>query len=712
VTARRPNALSSRPGLPFPLGATPSPAGTNFAVASDVAEGMLLCLFDAEGAEQRIPMVDCDFGVWHAFVPGVEPGRAYGYRATGPWDPSRGIRCVETKLLLDPYARAIHGPVRFGPDVLGYAENDPSAPSGIDSADSVPRSIVVDPAFDWGADVHPSRRVADTVFYELHPKGYTQLHPDVPADQRGTYSGLAHDSVIEHLVGLGVTAVELLPVHQSVPEAFLVAAGLTNYWGYNTIGYFAPHEPYSAAARAGHLGGQVDEFKSMVKRFHAAGIEVILDVVFNHTAEGDHLGPSLCHRGLDNPAYYRLDPNDLSRYIDTTGCGNSLNVGSPTTLRLIMDSLRYWISEMHVDGFRFDLATTLAREDGRFDQASSFLDLVTQDPVVSRAKLVAEPWDVGQMDSYNLGQFPPMWSEWNGKYRDTVRDFWRGTDGLLGDFATRLTGSADLFGGSRRRPSASVNLVTVHDGFTLRDLVSYDTKHNEADGQHNHDGTDDNRSSNSGVEGPTEDPQILDLRRRRSRAMITTLMASFGAPLLLAGDEIGRTQQGNNNAYCQDNEIAWVDWSNIDDDLLAFTKRAVALRARHPVLRRRRYMTGSSADEIEWFTPNGTAMTDRDWSDPNSRCVSVYLDGSDDPDRDEEGAMLIDSDLLLLVNGWREAVQFTLPDTRPGATWSIELDSGDLQMLGPAASVLDNAAPVTVGAWSVVVLGSPPPRVP
>ncbi len=703
---------SSRPGLPFPLGATSSPDGTNFAIASDVADGMLLCLFDGRGNEQRIAMVDCDFGVWHAFVPGVGPGQAYGYRATGPWDPSRGIRCVETKLLLDPYARAIHGSVRFGPGVLGYAENDPSAPSDIDSADSVPRSIVVDPTFDWGDDTHPSQRLADTIFYELHPKGYTQLHPEVAADQRGTYAGLAHDSVVEHLVGLGVTAVELLPVHQSVPEAFLSAAGLTNYWGYNTIGYFAPHEPYSAAARAGHLGGQVNEFKSMIKRFHAAGIEVILDVVFNHTAESDHLGPTLCHRGLDNPAYYRLDPRDLSRYVDTTGCGNSLNVGSPTTLRLIMDSLRYWISEMHVDGFRFDLATTLARDDGRFDQASSFFDLVTQDPVVSQAKLIAEPWDVGQMDSYSLGRFPPLWSEWNGKYRDTVRDFWRGRDGLLGDFATRLTGSADLFGGSRRRPSASVNLVTVHDGLTLRDLVSYDSKHNDANGQDNRDGTDDNRSWNSGVEGPTEDRQILDLRRRRARAMMTSLMASFGAPLLLAGDELGRTQQGNNNAYCQDNEITWVDWSNIDDDLLDFTRRAVALRARHPVLRRRRFMTGAAADEVRWFTPNGTVMTDRDWSDPNSRCVAVYLDGSDDPDRDEQGALLIDNDLLLLVNGWREAIDFTIPDTRAGATWSIELDSADLTGSGPAASVLDNAAPVIVGPWSVVVLGSTSPPVP
>jgi isoamylase len=701
----------SRPGLPFPLGATPSPGGTNFAVVSDVADAVLLCLFDARGAEHRVRMLDCDFGVWHAFVPDVGPGQAYGYRTTGPWDPSRGLRCVETKLLLDPYARATRGSVRFGPGVLGFAENDPSAPSDIDSADSVPRNIVVDPSFEWGDDVHPSRRVGDTIFYELHVKGYTQLHPGVPADQRGTYSGLAHDSVVEHLVGLGVTAVELLPVHQSVPEAFLSAAGLTNYWGYNTIGYFAPHESYSAAARSGRVGGQVDEFKSMVKQLHAAGIEVILDVVFNHTAEGDHLGPSLCHRGLDNPAYYRLDPYDRSRYIDTTGCGNSLNVGSPTTLRLIMDSLRYWISEMHVDGFRFDLATTLARDDGGFDQASAFFDLVSQDPVVSRAKLIAEPWDVGQMDSYSLGQFPALWSEWNGKYRDTMRDFWRGRDGVLGDFATRLTGSADLFGGSRRRPSASVNLITVHDGFTLRDLVSYDDKHNEANGQDNHDGTDDNRSWNSGVEGPTEDVGIVELRRRRSQAMIATLMTSFGAPLLLAGDEIGRSQKGNNNAYCQDNEIAWVDWSHIDVDLLDFTKRAIAVRTRHPVLRRRRFMSGTAAAEVEWFTPSGTAMTGQNWNDPNSRCVCVYLDGSDDPDRDTDGVRLIDSDLLLLVNGWREAVEFTIPDARPDATWSIELDSADQAAAASAPTVLTTAASVSVAAWSIIVLASPPPGV-
>ncbi len=543
------------------------------------------------------------------------------------------------------------------------------------------------------------------------PRGTPSCIRGYPPIERGTYSALAHDSVIEHLVELGVTAVELLPVHQSVPEAFLSAAGLTNYWGYNTIGYFAPHEAYSAEARAGRAGGQVDEFKSMVKRFHAAGIDVILDVVFNHTAEGDHLGPSLCHRGLDNPAYYRLDPHDLSKYIDTTGCGNSLNVGSPTTLRLIMDSLRYWISEMHVDGFRFDLATTLARDDGRFDQASSFFDLVSQDPVVSRAKLIAEPWDVGQMDSYSLGQFPPLWSEWNGKYRDTMRDFWRGRDGLLGDFATRLSGSADLFGPSRRRPSASVNLITVHDGFTLRDLVSYNGKHNEANGEDNHDGTDDNRSWNSGVEGPTDDPQILGLRRRRSRAMIASLMTSFGVPLLLAGDEIGRSQEGNNNAYCQDNKITWVDWSNIDDDLLDFTKRAVAVRTRHPVLRRRRFMTGAAADEVKWFTPSGTTMTGQNWSDPNSRCVAVYLDGSDDPDRDEEGAMLVDSDLLLLVNGWKEPVEFTLPDTRPGATWSIELDSADLTKSEPPQYTLETASCVSVEPWSIVVLGSPPPGV-
>ena len=448
--------------------------GVNFAVASSVADGIDLCLFDERGIETRVALVDYDAGVWHGFVPGVRPGQAYGYRALGPYEPRRGVRCNPAKLLLDPYARATSGQVHFGPEVFGHDVDDPARASDLDSAAHVPRSIVVDPAFDWDDGGRPSRRYGDSVIYEVHVKGFTMAHPDVPAELRGTYAGLGHEAAIAHLVDLGVTAVELLPVHQNVPESFLVAKGLTNYWGYNTIGFFAPHDGYSAAVRAGRPGGQVAEFQAMVANLHAAGLEVLLDVVYNHTAEGDHSGPTLCHRGLDNPAYYRLDPADPSRYIDTTGCGNAVNAGDPLGLQLIMDSLRYWLTEMHVDGFRFDLAPTLARQDGGFDGASAFFDLVSQDPVVSRAKLIAEPWDVGQADSYDIGRFPALWSEWNGRYRDSVRDFWRRRDGLLGELATRWCGSADLYGGSRRRPTASVNLVTVHDGFTLRDLVSYE----------------------------------------------------------------------------------------------------------------------------------------------------------------------------------------------------------------------------------------------
>ncbi len=612
--------IELRPGTHFPLGATPHDDGTNFAVASGVADGMLLCLFDEAGTETQLPLVDYDAGVWHGFVDGVGPGQRYGYRATGPYDPARGLRCNRSKLLLDPYARATTGAVRFGPEVLGHDIDDPDRPSALDSVDHVPRSLVVDPTFAWTDGSHQRRRLADTVIYEVHVKGFTMRHPDVPPAVQGTYAGLAHPAAVAHLVDLGVTAVELLPVHQNVPEAFLVERGLTNYWGYNTIGFFAPHDGYSAAVRAGSPGGQVAEFKAMVNSLHAAGLEVVLDVVFNHTAEGNHVGPTFCHRGVDNPALYRLDPNDLRHYLDTTGCGNALNAGDPVSLQLIMDSLRYWLSEMHVDGFRFDLAPTLARQEGGFDGVSAFFDLVSQDPVVSQAKLIAEPWDVGQGDSYDIGRFPPLWSEWNGRYRDSMRDFWRRRDGLIGEFATRFSGSSDLYGGSRRRPTASVNLITVHDGFTLRDLVSYDTKHNEANGEDNRDGTDDNRSWNCGVEGPSDDPAIVALRARQSRALLTTLLLSFGVPLLLGGDELGRTQQGNNNAYCQDNEITWFDWSNIDHDLLAYSRRLVALRRAHPVFRRRRFLTGVEASNLEWFTPAGTPMTSDDWADPNARC--------------------------------------------------------------------------------------------
>jgi len=508
---------------------------------------------------------------------------------------------------------------------------------------------------------------------------------------------------VAHLVDLGVTAVELLPVHQSVPESFLPQRGLTNYWGYNTIGYFAPNHGYSAAVRAGRPGGQVAEFKAMVNALHAAGLEVILDVVFNHTCEAGPEGPTLCFRGLDNAAYYRLEPGDPSRYVDTTGCGNSLNAGDPATLQLIMDSLRYWITEMHVDGYRFDLAPTLARQDGGFDQVSAFFDLVAQDPVVSQAKLIAEPWDVGQMDSYDVGRFPPLWREWNGKYRDAMRDFWRSHPIGIGEFATRFAGSSDLYGGRGRRPTASVNLITVHDGFTLADLVSYDAKHNEANGESNRDGTDDNRSWNCGTEGPTDDPAILALRERQSRAMLATLLLSFGVPMLLGGDEFGRTQQGNNNAYCQDNEITWFDWSSVDKDLLAFTRRLIAFRREHPVFRRRRFLAGKEAAELAWYTFAGTPMTGPDWADPGALSVAIYLDGSDDPDLAEDGSPMLDDDFLVLVNAWWEPLDFVIPPVRDGLTWRPEIDSYD-----PAAAA--GAPPgqagdrVTVGPRSVTVL--------
>src|SRR6185312_10685750 len=555
-------------------------------------------------------------------------------------------------------------------------------PNEADSAPFVPRSIVVaDEPFAWHDGARRAHTHAETIIYEVHVKGFTMRHPGVPPELRGTYAGLGHPAGVAHLRDLGVTAVELLPVHESVPEAFLVRDGLTNYWGYNTIGYFAPSQAYSAAVAAGRPGGQVAEFKAMVDALHAAGIEVILDVVFNHTAESDHTGPTLCFRGLDNPAYYRLDPGDPRLYLDTTGCGNSLNAGDPLTLQLIMDSLRYWITEMHVDGYRFDLAPTLARQEGEFSARSAFFDLVAQDPVVSRSKLIAEPWDVGQADSYDVGRFPPGWREWNGRYRDTMRDFWRSHPVGLREFATRFCGSADMYGRGLRRPTASVNLITVHDGFTLRDLVSYDNKHNEANGEANRDGTSDNRSWNCGAEGDTDDPGILALRARQCRAMLATLLLSFGVPLLLGGDEMGRTQLGNNNAYCQDNEMTWLDWARQDRGLLEFCQRVIALRKAHPVFRRRRFLAGSDAHDLRWFTPAGSEMTTADWADPNALAILLYLDGCDAPDRAADGTPLIDDDFLVPVNAWWQQLDFVLPPTRPEAAWQLELDS--YQLTGP-----------------------------
>jgi isoamylase len=709
MTAISRQAVTALPGSQFPLGATVSGGGTNFAVESGTADGMMLCLFDEAGAETQIPLRDYDAGVWHAFVPGVGAGQAYGYRATGPYDPAHGVRCNPAKLLLDPYARAFSGNVTPGPDVLGYIVGNQDAPSAADSSASVPRSLVVaDDAFRWRDGARPRHRFSDTIIYELHVKGFTMRHPGVPPELRGTYAGLGHEAAIAHLAELGVTAVELLPVHQNVPEPFLGARGLTNYWGYNTIGYFAPHQGYSAAVAAGRPDGIVDEFKAMVDALHVAGLEVLLDVVFNHTAEGNHLGPTLCYRGLDNPAYYRLDGDQLRYYADTTGCGNSLNAGDPVTLQLIMDSLRYWLTQMHVDGFRFDLATTLGRQDGGFEEVSAFFDLVSQDPVVSRAKLIAEPWDVGQSDSYDLGRFPPLWREWNGKYRDTMRDFWRSHPVGLGEFATRFCGSSDLYAGSRRRPTASVNLITVHDGFTLADLVSYSSKHNEANGESNRDGTTDNRSWNCGAEGPSTDPAVLALRARQSRAMLTTLLLSFGVPLLLGGDEMGRTQQGNNNAYCQDNEISWFDWSQADTGLLEFTRRLIGFRKSHPVFRRRRFLAGAEASELRWFTPAGTEMTGTDWADASALAVALYLDGSDDPDRAADGTLLVDDDFLVLVNAWWEPLEFVLPVTRDQAAWHGQLDSYDLTSPAGSASASPKAGDrVAVGPRSIVVLGNP-----
>jgi isoamylase len=691
------------PGKPFPLGATISSKGANFAVASDVAESVLLCLFDDGGAEARLALQERDGGVWHGFVPGIVAGQRYGYRVVGPFDPAQGLRCNPNKLLLDPYARAIDGDVSWGDEVMGYPPDDPDGYSELDSAACMPRGVVLGSGFDWGGDRRPAIPYSDTIIYEAHVKGFSERHPGVPKALRGTYAGLVAPAALEHLQSLGVNAVELLPIHHHVDDAFLRSKGLKNYWGYSTLGYFAPHAAYSAEVRAGRAGGQVAEFKGMVKALHAAGIEVILDVVFNHTAEGNHLGPTLSLRGLDNAAYYRLVAADPRYYFDTSGAGNSLNVDSPVCLRLVMDSLRYWVEEMRVDGFRFDLAVTLAREHGAFDKVSAFFDLVSQDPVISRVKLIAEPWDVGQTDSYDLGRFPDMWSEWNGKYRDSVRDFWRGRAGTLPELATRLTGSADLYGSSHRRPNASINFVTCHDGFTLADLVSYEQKRNEPNGESNRDGTDDNRSWNCGVEGPTNDAGVIELRARQSRAMLATLILSLGVPMLLGGDEMGRTQQGDNNAYCQDNDISWFDWKTADASLLAFTSQLIGLRKRHHVLRRRRFVTGAMRDDIRWFTPAGSEMTDAAWG-AGSQSVAAYFDGVRDADRDERGRPLLDDDLIVLINGWSEALPFTLPDVGSPRAWEHEVDT--FSGLFGLAAVSGGAAgaTVTVGPRSLILL--------
>jgi isoamylase len=699
------DAAPAWPGVSHPLGATYDGVGTNFAVFSEAADLVELCLFDDQGAETRVPLREVDGFVWHGYLSGVGPGQRYGYRVHGPYDPSAGQRCDPAKLLLDPYAKAVDGHVSWDPSVFSYQFSDPAKRNQDDSAPHVPRSVVINPYFDWGGDRSPRTQYTDSVIYEAHVRGLTRLHPAVPEDERGTYLGLSHPAVIEYLQRLGVTAIELMPVHQFVSDSVLEDRGLSNYWGYNTIGFFAPHNAYSAA---GQRGQQVQEFKAMVRAMHEADIEVILDVVYNHTAEGNHLGPTLSFRGLDNSAYYRLVDDDPQYYMDTTGTGNSLLMRNPQVLQLIMDSLRYWVLEMHVDGFRFDLAAALARQFHEVDRLSSFFDVVQQDPVVSQVKLIAEPWDVGD-GGYQVGNFPPLWTEWNGKYRDTVRDFWRGQPATLPEFASRLTGSSDLYQSDGRRPVASVNFVTAHDGFTMADLVAYDHKHNEANGEDNRDGSDDNRSWNCGAEGPTDDPAILALRERQQRNFLATLLLSQGVPMLLAGDEFGRTQGGNNNAYCQNNEISWIAWPPGQDDqdryetnssLLDYTRELISLRAGHPVFRRRRFFQGESISgrrdqvgDIAWFTPGGEAMTDDDWTAGFAKSMTVFLNGDGISELDARGQRVRDDSFLLLFNASESDLKFAIPPARYGEGWARVIDTSAPQQPGTGA---DPAGEATV----------------
>jgi isoamylase len=667
------------PGEPYPLGATWDGVGTSFSVFSEVAERVELCLFDDDGEESRVDLPEVDGFVWHGYLPGIMPGQRYGFRVHGPYRPGHGHRNNPAKLLLDPYGKAVEGSVKWNESLFSYHFTDPARLNVDDSAPYMPKNVVVNPFFEWGNDRSPRTPYHDTVIYEAHVRGLTIRHPKVPEEQRGTYAGLAHPAVIEHLQSIGVTAVELMPVHQFVPEHAMVARGLTNYWGYNTIAYLAPHNAYSSA---GQRGEQVQEFKAMVRALHEAGIEVILDVVYNHTAEGDHMGPTLGFRGIDNVAYYRLRDEDRRYYLDYTGCGNSLNVRSPHALQLIMDSLRYWVLEMHVDGFRFDLAAALARELHDVDRLSAFFDLIQQDPVISQVKLIAEPWDVGP-GGYQVGNFPPLWTEWNGKYRDSVRDFWRGSSRTMPEFASRLTGSSDLYATSGRRPVASINFVTCHDGFTLTDLVSYNRKHNDANGEANRDGTDDNRSWNCGAEGPVEDPGIVRLRKRQRRNFLATLFVSQGVPMMLAGDEFGRTQGGNNNAYCQDNETSWIDWSLVkqEDDLLEFVRALAALRREHPVFRRRRFFHGRKAQDgtrdIVWLTPSGKEMADADWNAGYAKSLAVFLNGEAISEPGQRGERIRDDSFLMLINAHHDELMFNLPGAEFGQEWHLVLDTAD-----------------------------------
>ncbi len=693
-------------GRPLPLGAHWDGSGTTFSLFSRHATGVEVCLFDEAGREERVPLRERTAFVWHGRLPGVGPGQRYGYRVDGPWEPAHGHRFNPAKLLLDPYARAIDGTVRPArARSLAYVAGHENTADTTDSADGVPRSVVIDPSFDWEGDTPLRRPWDETIVYEAHVKGFTKLLDAVREDLRGTYAGLASEPAIAHLTSLGVTAIELLPVHQIVDEAHLADLGFSNYWGYSTIGFFAPHAGYAAT---GSGGEQVREFKGMVKALHRAGLEVILDVVYNHTAEGGVLGPSLAFRGIDNLVYYRTDPGDPRVYTDVTGTGNTLNLSHPDVLRLVLDSLRYWAVECHVDGFRFDLASALGRDPDHFDSSAAFFDAIHADPVLSQVKLIAEPWDVAP-GGYQVGGYPVLWSEWNGRYRDTMRDFWRGHTAVAA-FAQRFTGSSDVFADDGRTPFASVNFVTCHDGFTLRDLVTYERKHNEANGEANHDGTDDNRSWNCGVEGETAEPEVNALRDRQIRNVIATLLLSQGTPMLLAGDELRRTQGGNNNAYCQDNEISWLDWSLDEraEGLCAFTRRVVGLRRAHPVFRRRAFLTGeermgSGAPDVWWFRPDGRRMTQADWGRGDAFALGVFLNGEEIPGLTPEGEPVVDESFIVLFNAWRDPVTFLLPPTRFGRRWAHELSTAEPH-LPPSEHELPARAPVTVDGRALRLL--------
>ncbi|MGD1951625.1 MAG: glycogen debranching protein GlgX [Leptolyngbyaceae cyanobacterium] len=705
------------PGRSHPLGATWDGQGTNFAIFSENATAVELCLFDSEGHEQRLTLLEVTNHVWHGYLPDVGPGQQYGYRVHGAYKPKQGKRFNADKLLLDPYALAISGDMQFGPAIFAYpmdrfADSDRDLEkSTLDDVNCVPRGIVVDKDFDWEDDRHPETPWHETIIYEVHVKGFTRKHPNIPAELQGTYAGLGHPAAIEHLQALGITAVELLPVHHyNAYPGHLVSVGLHNYWGYDSINYFAPFAGYSAV---GDAGKQVNEFKATVKALHQAGIEVILDVVYNHTGEGNHFGPTLSLRGIDYEAYYRLLERKPRYYMDFTGCGNSLYVRHPQVLKLIMDSLRYWVQEMHVDGFRFDLASALARELYEVDSLAAFFDIIHQDPILSTTKLIAEPWDLGE-GGYQVGNFPLLWSEWNGKYRDTMRDFWRDHHCRLGEFAFRFTGSSDLYQANGKLPHASVNFITAHDGFTLRDLVSYDEKHKEANGEGNRDGESYNRSWNCGVEGETQNDEILALRSQQQRNLLATLFLSQGVPMMLGGDEMGRTQYGNNNTYCQDNELAWFDWNlrYKNKDLLAFTQRLIKFRKQHPVFCRRQWFLGreihgSGVIDIGWFNPDGTVISDEDWHDGSSKAISIFLNGEEISNTDKQGQRIIDDSFLVFFNAYAELQEFSIPPSVERKEWRVILDTKYASGFVDEGSIYDCEQKVPVAARTLVLLACP-----